>query len=84
MSYILFSEKFSFISMSVWLYERNEILYIMFDKAQHGSLPNYYKSKPPPTSSPVLSLWRTLIPKPNIFYVSVSDQLINQTYTQYD
>jgi hypothetical protein len=55
----------------------------MFDKAYHGSLPNYYKSKSP-TTSPVLSLWRTLKPKPNVFYVSVSDQLINQTYTEYD
>ena len=51
----------------------------MFDKPHHTSLPNYYKSRTS-TTAPILSLWRTLNPRYNVFYVTVSDQLINQSY----
>jgi hypothetical protein len=51
----------------------------MFDKPHHTSLPNYYKLRTS-TTSPILSLWRTLNPRYNVFYVTVSDQLINQSY----
>ncbi len=52
----------------------------MFDNAHHASLPNYYRLRPTPSKSTVLlSLWRSINPHTEIFYVTVSDQLINHS-----
>jgi hypothetical protein len=55
----------------------------MFDKAHHMSLPNYYQIRTSSRST-LLSVWRTLYPNTNVFYVTVSHQLINQSYSEYD
>jgi hypothetical protein len=55
----------------------------MFDKAHHTSLPNHYHIRPSSRST-ILSVWRTLHPHTHVFYVTVSDQLINQSYSEYD
>jgi hypothetical protein len=52
----------------------------MFDNAHHASLPNYYRIRPTPSKSTVLlTLWRSINPHTEIFYVTVSDQLINHS-----
>jgi hypothetical protein len=55
----------------------------MFDSAHHASLPNYYQIRSP--SRPrILSIWRAFNPNRHVFYVTVSDQLINQSCSKYD
>ncbi len=62
---------------------KDEILCAMFDNPHRTSLPNYYQIRKPSRST-ILSIWRALNPNTHVFYVTVSDQLINQSYSKYD
>lgn len=57
----------------------------MFDKRHRGSLPNYYQLRSSSSKTSLTSFWRSINPYyADIFYVSVSDQLIYQSYSLYD
>jgi hypothetical protein len=55
----------------------------MFDNAYHTSLPNYYQIRSSSKSSKS-SIWRAFYSNTRVFYVTVSYQLINQSYSEYD